>query len=1165
MKRGIGTALGWALALTLAAADFAPEEYLTLSGALSPEVKMAVRREKDAYLFRIEAANPYARLNARLGAAAAKSLLVPLEKFPAEVKISDAQIGAGTLRLALEMNWLDDKGILRQREIFLAPSFGSQLPAEGGWPAFDYTAYRKSVEDRKLEIRVPVEQPMAGKLSIVLETMQGDRVRNLVSGADYAAGKHAVVWDGRDELGNLVSPGEYRFRAASHPGIVPQYKMQFNNGDEKIFTPFGSNHGTMSALATNSKYIFAAASITEGGNAIVALTPEGAFVRGYPQIGGAGIEEVFIACDEEKLYVVNDGGAWAGRGREPAITLTVYDIETGAIVNPAGQRKQYSLLYTGTVKKYLPGEKKVFSLTGVALAGGKLYIANREKNELMIVDPVKGEVTGAVPLPAPAFPVFDGKNFYAFSEGAVVAVDLATSKATRCFAPGFTPTGMSVFKDEFYLTGAPDSTIKVYNRAGKVRRAIGEPGGAYAGTWKPARLVNPVGVALSPKGELWTAEDRRNPKRLSRWNGLTGKFLGDKIGCPAYGSPGTGFDPENGTLWVGQGCLWEVDYKKGTARVKSVMQTNAGHVNGKVGEGFNYKFIHRDGRTFLVALGKAGVVSEIMKDGSVRDLALVSTVHQLFFAMNWKRGTVFNELAEKTFPRLKPENNYGDPQGRSVGVVWVDKNGNGDFDADEFEFLPANTGSPENGGWGMRVNDLDFHLTYRDPQGAFRLLTLEAKTFNKAGAPEYSFKTALEKSIPIKADLPPGVRLLGEALVNDARNRILVNSDPFMLCFRPDGSLAWMMRNMWTNVHGSQKAPLPKPGETQGILFALGCAPLDAEGDVVVWIGNHGRLFVMTSDGIYLDEMFSDCRVAEVVGPGLIGGEPFGGNFEYDKKNKNYLLTAGNSGFRVYVLSGIDKLRRSSGTFNVSREQTESAARKQQLAVEKEKEALFAAVPRVADGRPNYEAIPVAARWAGGNNWEIRVKAAFDKTTLFLEYQVTDLSPWVNEGKDWTRLFKTGDAVDIQLGLDASAKPDRDNAVPGDIRLLFAPSADKNVAVLYRYRVKDAAGTNPVEFASPWRSEKVDDVRLLASAKLELQRFDWGYRLRAAVPLKEIGLNDPAGKTLRGDFGIIYGDRQGTVNLSRVYWSNKATGLVNDVPGETMLSPKLWGTLKFGE
>jgi hypothetical protein len=42
---------------------------------------------------------------------------------------------------------------------------------------------------------------------------------------------------------------------------------------------------------------------------------------------------------------------------------------------------------------------------------------------------------------------------------------------------------------------------------------------------------------------------------------------------------------------------------------------------------------------------------------------------------------------------------------------------------------------------------------------------------------------------------------------------------------------------------------------------------------------------------------------------------------------------------------------------------------------------------------------------------------------------------------------------------------------------------------------------------------------------------------------------------------VLRGDGQKTVQ--RVYWSNKATGLVSDIPSEAELTPQLWGTFKF--
>jgi hypothetical protein len=89
-------------------------------------------------------------------------------------------------------------------------------------------------------------------------------------------------------------------------------------------------------------------------------------------------------------------------------------------------------------------------------------------------------------------------------------------------------------------------------------------------------------------------------------------------------------------------------------------------------------------------------------------------------------------------------------------------------------------------------------------------------------------------------------------------------------------------------------------------------------------------------------------------------------------------------------------------------------------------------------------------------------------------------------------------------------------------------------------------------------------VRRLDSVKIVVTRDSGRYRIKASVPLSELRLDSAAGVQLRGDFGVIYGDAAGTVNVFRNYWSNPATGLVNDVPGEILLTPALWGDLQFG-
>ncbi len=1146
-------------------AEFKQEEYLTLSGKVSPEVRIAMRQEGNDYRIRVEAENPYAKVTARLGVAAGKHAVLALDKLPTERSVTATEIGEGeALRLALEVSWFNADGTLRQREVFRAPSSGNRLPADAQeWDRFDYVAYREQVADLAQRIRIPVRQPMEGKLSVVVETTDGKRIRNLVSGQDAAAGTQTLDWDGRDEAGNLVAPGTYRFRTASHPGITPEYKMQFANGGETAFFPFGSNHGTMTAMAANSTLVFAAAPLTEGGWAIIALAPDGHFIRGYRQIGGAGIEEVALAADEKQLYVLNDGGAWGGRGKAPALTMTVYDIATGDIVSFKGSKGQYTVLRERDLREYKPGEKRFYALAGAACLNGKLYVSDREKGCVLVIDTGTGKTIDEIPLPQAGVLAADVNRLVATSGMKLVSLDPGSKIVSPLFPLPFIPRGLCLDKACFYLTGDADSTIKVFNRSGQCVKTVGEPGGAYEGAWRPERLVEPVGVTLAPDGALWVAEDRRNPKRLSKWDLASGKCVYDKVGCPAYGSPGSGFDSEQPERWFGQRCQWKIDQVSGKSQIISVLQKHEGHLLGKIEECLNYTFVHQDGRTFVLGTYKGTLISELMPDGSLKDRALISDVHGLLYGLGWKRIPAFCDLVEKRFPKANYEQKYSDESCRYVGTLWVDADNDGDFDAEEFQFLPTGT-KLASFGWGLKLNDLTLRLPYRNEKKEEQVLTLRPNGYTACGAPAYSFEKALATVAPLKDELPQGSRTILDTTLNDARGNIVVNTAPFLFSIAEDGRINWLFQNRWTNVHGSHKAPLPKPGELQGVLFGLGTAPLDKQGDVMVFVGNHGRFFVMTTDGLYLDEMFQDCRVAEVVGPGLIGGEAFGGSFGYDRINKRYVLQAGCSGYRIYHLNGLDKVVRNEGKITVTSGMLASAARRTQAAAREGTVQKQAALARLTEKKVNFGALPVTAEWESGN-WRIRVRGAFDDTNLYLHYDVADPSPWVNNGKDWTQLFKTGDCVDLQLGTDASAPAARKDAAPGDIRLSIAPFNNKPLAVLYRYRLKDKTGANPAEFASPWRSEKVDDVRKLERVNVNVQLSEGGYRLEATIPLAELGLEKISNQILRGDFGVIYGDRLGTINLSRVYWSNQATGLVNDVPGETMLAPDLWGSIKVGE
>lgn len=1142
---------------------FDSEEWTTLSNGLSPDVRFAATESAQTLIFGIDVSTRPYPAKARLALCAnSTNAFFDLTTFPATVQTS--LTSTQDLRYALEVTWFNTNGSVRQREVFHAPSSANELSTNSSfWGTFDFQAYRKQIAENRRRIRIPVEQPLAGRLTVVIENETGQRVRNLISGLDKTRGRHLIEWDGLDEFGHLVEPATYRFRTVSHAGITPEFQMQFANGNETFFTPFGSNHGIMTALTASTNAIFAAAPLTEGGFSIAALKPDGSFIRGFPEVNGSGIEEVFATTDNTTLWIVKDGGSWGGGQGRFALTVTRFDCETGRILPPKGSNKQFAIIKDYPTKKWEPGETRTYALAGAAYFKDALYIADQIDNAILVIDPQTCREITRIPLEAPGPLTAAPGQLYVTSGTRIFALDPATQTKRLVRSLTYRPRGLCGNGQHLFITGNAASTVEIHSLAGEPVKTLGTPGGPYQGAWDENRLVNPVGLTLASDGTLWVAEKRANPKRLTRWDLASGKCIYSKIGCPAYGAPAAGFDPENPTRWIGQRCLWDVDIKTGKSRIVSVLQKAGGHLNGKIEECLNYKFVHKDGRTFVLGDYKATLISELMADGSLRDLAFITQPHSMYYGLHWVVDPVFNTLIEKRFPRAKRENKYGDESCRYAGVLWIDQNGNGDMDENEFQFTPEGSYCGEYG-WGARFDNLTLVLPYRTETKTNGILTLIPNGYNSVGAPNYTFQRALAAFKPLQQELPEKSRRMTDTPLNDRFGNVIVNSDPFMFSFAQDGKLNWLFPNQWSNVHGSHNAPLPKPGEMQGTLFGIGTAPLDATSDVAVFVGNHGRLFLITTDGLYLDELFSDCRVAEITGPGLVGGEAFGGCFDYDTVNKRYILQVGTSGYRIYTLKGLDTLTRSAGSFRVTREQIQTAATQLQ---QKKSEAVGPKLLTVthAEGKSPEQDVQSKKRdifWGSNPDRPIELRVLCDATNLYLSYQVPDRSPWINNGKDWTQLFKTGDSVDLQIGANSAAAIDRRTPVPGDCRLLFAPFEGKPIAVLYRHRLANKNGANMVTFTCPWRSETVDDVRRLESAKIEIQSSDDGYRLTAVVPLAELGLT-PKG-TFKADFGVIFGDREGTVNLSRVYWSNQTTGLVNDVPGEIMLTPALWGQINFG-
>jgi len=1199
MKRTYGT-IGLAVLLATAAASPArtpaltDDDFIVVSGPASPRVAYAIARGQSELrvVVDVQSTRPDGSdVRVAAGLAAAGKVVLAADKplagtgagtarfawaVPAS-KLIRSDADWARLRMALAVRWTGGAlGADRRRERFrhldsAAPHAGlSHDPNH--WAPLDLVEHAAVVADRKDRIVVRFDQPMAGKATIVIEDAAGRRVRNLLSGQPMAKGPGRAAWDGADDDGQLVAPGTYRWRAAHHPGITPRYLMSYCNGSERFLRSFGTNHGLFETAAANAKYAFFGAALTEGGYALIAVDPPGRFRHGYTQIHGTGIHSVQIAADAKHFYAAHDGPSWGQRvdrdkpgWKAPVrVTLTRFDIETERTVDFPGRRR------FATVESYdwgpgsaTPACRKQLSLAGMTHLAGRLYLSSRSEAAVLALDPATAKIVGRIALPQPGPLASARGTLYAVTGSAVVRIDPANSKRQEIVPAGrIKPTGLAVDDDgTVYVSDGRTSQVRAFGPAGRALRTIGTPGGAYQGPYDPRRMVNPAGLAVTSAG-LWVTERRTNPKRVALWNLAGQNVLAEKFGCPPYGGPAASFDPAKPTCWLGMGARWRLDFAKGSARCLSILQAAGGHLAGRYPWCIHYRFVRSAGRTFLIGLSKATFVSELMADGSLKDLACVGSCHHFCYGCDWRPPQAFIDAFNAAYPGRK-----GKHSDKGPGVMWVDANGDGLPQAGEFNFstdAPNFAGS----GWGHAQHDLTLHIPVRLKDGANALAVLRPDGFDPGGAPNYpTLNAAIASAVRLKDEVASYdyKRIHVETAV-DRFGNVVFNTDPQMVCHGPDGRLNWRYPNRWTNVHGSHDAPLPETGVLQGTLFFLGMAKLDDKADVFMMNGNHGRFFVMTSDGLYLDEMFKDVRMGGARDETYIGGEAFGGSFGRAHADGRYYLQTGGDGYRVYRVEGLSKLRRSSGTITVTPSQLLAAERTLTRAAPPTAAERSATIgrrdkPPTIDGRDRDWPRPATIAWDRSGQFPVRLRCAYDDENLYLLYDVRDASPWVNRGKDWTTLFKTGDSVDLQLATDANAPPKRRGPAPGDLRLLIAPFAAKPLAVLYRHRQPGAP--NPVTFTCPWRSETVDVVRKVPAARIAVEVASDRYRVEAAIPLAELGLAAPAGRRLRADFGVIYGDRDGSINMLRSYWANPATMLVNDVPGEIMLHPNRWGTVRF--
>ena len=797
-----------------------------------------------------------------------------------------------------------------------------------------------------------------------------------------------------------------------------------------------------------------------------------------------------------------------------------------------------------------PKRCHLYGVAALASLGGEPPVDPRVAQRVEVLDGQTGAVVEEYDLKAPGDVALGPQGqVYAVSAKQVVrlAKDApATVLVTDLLSPG--PLACDRAGNLYVFDGAKDrQQVRVYDPAGKFLRTVGTAGGHHAGPWDPSALWQVVDLAVDQQDQLWAVEQPYWPKRIVLF-GPDGAVRQEFLGPTAYGGGGV-LDPyDKSRLFYGP-LEFALDWTTGRTRLKNLTVDGAGM--NSAGE----LPVELNGRRYLVTRPEGSRPTQ-----GCGIVWLYEQDHLKLAAAVGRAEAFFPFLQASVHAQL----NYADlPSHR---FRWSDRNGDGQVQGDEVVL----TREPGRGGVTQFNRDLGVQ---------YGSLRYQVKEVLPSGVPVYE-----EVAFP---QLPRG-GFYWHRLDNGNFQRMknLGEKDPDGV-FTPDGKMVWTYPSEQPGTHGYARGGPYHPGQVLGQYTIIGheTAPAGDLGEFFVYNGNTGNWHLWTADGLLAAHLFVDLRDRRArnwsfrehergldLSNVTIGQEHFAGYFGRTFADNKFYAIAGHNHASVVEVQGLEQFKRLRGDVAVTEETL-----KQTLEWERthQQRQVFARAPVVdvyrlgtpprADGNlgdwppggPNAsivddELASIADFWLG-----------FDDQYLYLAYRTRDLGPLVNPGEQWDRLFKTGAAVDLQIATDPAAPADRKAPVAGDQRLLMTWVGKRPTAVLYRAVVPGTPEDKVWHVNSPVAHAAFDEVRQAPEVSLGRSGGDRGYVVEAVVPLKLLGLKLTDGMRVKLDWGMLVSDESGNQVMQRLYWANKATGIVADAPSEARLQPELWGHAIF--
>jgi hypothetical protein len=1055
-----------------------------------------------------------------------------------------------------------------------------------------------------LPIWIDVEKPQL--VTVVIEDADGIAVRNLAAELHLPAGRHRLSWDGYDNgqrnaagdlVRNRVAPGTYRARGLTHDGLTLVYEFTVYSGGNP---PWPNQSKTGGWLADHSSPLGAVFLPANSGS------PYG---DGAPQVlltalvAEAGSPLVWVGLDGQTLQrrqVWGWDGAIAaaydsGKPADPEIYAYMVLADRGWIkIRGLKQDGSGTEIVRFDQAQADPKQYAAFAGYSLAVHDGLLVFNAVDDGKLVFADVATRTVLGTLPMPKVRGLLFDaGGRLLIASDRTVTSHAVTRPKPGADGKPGL--PGLSQPKvliekgldephtlafnparTELYVADWGSShQVKVFTPAGKPLRVIGKPStGDQVGLYDELKMQQPLGLAIDDRDQLWIAEADHLPKRISVWNARTGALQRAHYGPPRYGGGGT-IDATDKTRMFYRdyhGLMeFALDWKQGTAKPKAICVRGGDDLSKVYGIeygtapdggpsrwGFaNERSTQIGGRTYLTATWQGEL------RGNDAGVTWMLDEHHVAWpvARIGGDGFAWPPALNQAFYSVRPKTNGGQQL-----IAWSDRNGNHKVDADEYQVRTISTTYTDPSGKSAPVQGFVMEAMFADlSMTANWGLHVPPPTFDARGIPAYDLSKA-------SFLVPPD-----HVFHFDEQHHWGLQVLPMSGGWTVAGMNGWKGgRKMWSYPTATHAVPM-QGGTVSDITRLLGPPITATSGEAGDWFamnGERGNIFLMTSDGLYLQTLGGDMRNTPLLRlekaiRGTVVDAP-GNHISFEDEHFHPTITQTREG-EVYLVAGKEhsSVFRVTGLSSVRRRRFEQvvldAAMLSRLPAQmtipartKSGGQLLVGVGApdpVVDGK-----VDEYATWAPIGSGDGRsASVLIGSRNLYAAWRTGDPKCLVNGGGDHQFLFKRGGCVDLMIQTDVEPAGARGrDPIPGDIRLLVTTVDGATKAVLYRPVVPGTEAGKRVRFESPIGSTTFDAV-VDVSRHVTLARS--GGDVEIAIPLEVLGLKPVIGREVRADMGLLRGD--GSQTIQRLYWSNTDTLLVSDIPSEARLQPANWGTWKF--